>query len=138
VALDARRPADEGTLDMAVRAAASLTLGLGRLGGCRLLLPGEQRPRALEPDLLAWPELHERLALVEAGTALARAACEQAGLLLWVSASLADDPAPRLRRAGACFTVSPFPSEDRATVLSVAGCALQAGGRGAATGASAA
>lgn len=132
VVLDARRPADEGTLDMAVRAAASLTLSLARLGGCKLLLPGEQRARALEADLAGFADLQERLALVEAGSSLARAAYEQVGLLLWVTASLSDDPAPRLRRAGACFTVAPFAHEDRAVLLTVAGCALQAIRSGAA------
>jgi uncharacterized protein (DUF58 family) len=126
VVLDARRPADEGTLDMAVRAAGSLTLGLARLGGCRLLLPGGQRARALAADLAGWPELHERLALVHAGSTLARGAYEQAGLLLWVTAGLSDEPGPRQRRAGGCFTISPFAREDRPVLLTVAGCALQA------------
>ena len=44
VVLDARGRPREDQLDAAVRAAASLTLELARLGGCRLLLPGERSP----------------------------------------------------------------------------------------------
>jgi uncharacterized protein (DUF58 family) len=126
VVLDARRPADTGTLDMAVRAAASLCLGIGRLGGCRLLLPGEQRAQRLEADLSSWPGIHERLALVRAGSPLARSAYEQAGIVLWVTASLTADPAlGRRGLAGGYFRVSPFTQEDRPVLMHVAGCTLQ-------------
>jgi hypothetical protein len=54
-------------LDAAVRAAASLTLELARVRGCRLLLPGERRAREISPDLLAWPSAHARLAVLEGG-----------------------------------------------------------------------
>lgn len=54
-------------LDAAVRAAASLVLELGTRTGCGLLLPGEYRPLEVEPDLIAWPVAHARLALVEGG-----------------------------------------------------------------------
>jgi uncharacterized protein (DUF58 family) len=67
VVLDARGRPREDQLDAAVRAAASLTLELARLGGCRLLLPGERRALGLEPDLASWPTAHARLALVEGG-----------------------------------------------------------------------
>lgn len=67
VVLDARGRAREDQLDAAVRAAASLTLELARLGGCRLLLPGERRALGIEPDLASWPTAHARLALVEGG-----------------------------------------------------------------------
>lgn len=52
-------------LDDAVRAAASLTLELARGGGCQLLLPGDRVPAAVGSDLVAWPALHTRLALIE-------------------------------------------------------------------------
>ncbi|HEY1834769.1 MAG TPA: DUF58 domain-containing protein [Solirubrobacteraceae bacterium] len=126
IVLDARRPADGGTLDMAVRATASLCLGIGRLGGCRLLLPGEQRAQRLESDLSSWPGIHERLALVCAGSPLARTAYEHAGIVLWVTASLTADPMLGRRGAGGgYFRVSPFTQEDRPVLMHVAGCTLQ-------------
>ena len=60
-----RRPLPDGPpehLDAAVRAAASLVLELGTRTGCGLLLPGEFRPLEIEPDLIAWPVAHARLA----------------------------------------------------------------------------
>ena len=38
-----------------------------RRGGCAALLPGDRRPTEIEPDLRAWPHLHARFAVVEAG-----------------------------------------------------------------------
>jgi uncharacterized protein (DUF58 family) len=65
IVLDSRLAgASEELLDAAVRAAASLALDLGRAGGCGLLLPGEQRPTAIDPELSRWPVAHRRLALV--------------------------------------------------------------------------
>ena len=51
VVLDPRGAGAPELVDAAVRAAASITLELARSGGCGLLLPGEQRPTAIEPDL---------------------------------------------------------------------------------------
>jgi uncharacterized protein (DUF58 family) len=67
VVLDPRGASVESDLDAAVRAAASLTLELARKLGCRILLPGSRRPLAVEPDLVAWPTAHTRLALIEGG-----------------------------------------------------------------------
>jgi uncharacterized protein (DUF58 family) len=67
IVLDARCGGPPEQLDAAVRAAASLALALARRGGCRMLLPGERRAVALEADLLNWPGLHARLAMVEGG-----------------------------------------------------------------------
>jgi len=70
VVVDARQPdasAQLEHLDAAVRAAASLVLELGTRTGCGLLLPGEFRPLEVEPDLIAWPVAHAKLALVEGG-----------------------------------------------------------------------
>jgi uncharacterized protein (DUF58 family) len=67
IVLDARSQGPPEHLDAAVRAAASLTLELARQGGCRLLLPGERRATTVEADLVAWPTVHARLALVEGG-----------------------------------------------------------------------
>jgi len=67
VVVDARGSGPPEHLDAAVRAAASLVLELGGRVGCGLLLPGEHRPLEIEPDLVAWPIAHARLALVEGG-----------------------------------------------------------------------
>ena len=67
VVVDARGDGPPEYLDAAVRAAASLVLDLGTRTGCGLLLPGEFRPLEVEPDLMAWPVAHARLALVEGG-----------------------------------------------------------------------
>jgi uncharacterized protein (DUF58 family) len=66
--LDTRRRvggSDPELLDIAVRAAASLTLELAQTGGCRVLLPGDRVATSVAPDLAAWPAVHTRLALVE-------------------------------------------------------------------------
>jgi uncharacterized protein (DUF58 family) len=67
IVLDARGAENEAQLDAAVRATASLALELARFGGCRLLLPGERRAIAIEPDLVGWPSAHARLAMVQGG-----------------------------------------------------------------------
>jgi uncharacterized protein (DUF58 family) len=67
VVLDARGSGPPEQLDAAVRAAASLALELARAGGCALLLPGDRRASAVEPELGSWPVAHARLALVEGG-----------------------------------------------------------------------
>jgi uncharacterized protein (DUF58 family) len=67
VVLDARDAAREEDLDAAVRAAASIALELARVGGSSLLLPGERRATAIDPDLGSWPSAHARLALVSGG-----------------------------------------------------------------------
>jgi uncharacterized protein (DUF58 family) len=65
IVLDSRLAgASEELLDAAVRAAASLALDLGQGGGCGLLLPGDQRPTAIDPELNRWPAVYRRLAFV--------------------------------------------------------------------------
>src|SRR5213592_4534201 len=68
VVLDPRAPESPEALDAAVRAAASLTVHFARRGGCGLLLPGDRRAHVIEQDLLAWPQAHVRLALVDERT----------------------------------------------------------------------
>ncbi len=90
VVLDARAAAAPEHLDAAVRAAASLTLELARTSGCRLLLPGERRSLGVEPDLIAWPTAHARLAMVQDGPgtpAPALAPGAHLGLVFFVAAS---------------------------------------------------
>jgi uncharacterized protein (DUF58 family) len=84
VVLDARLPRGahaEEILDAAVRAAASLTLELARSGGCGLLLPGEQRPTTIDPELSTWPAAYARLAVVEGDQARAPALGPSTGRL---------------------------------------------------------
>jgi len=98
VVLDSRvddPEADESRLDASVRAAASITLELARRGGCSLLLPGSRVPTDIASDLVAWPAMHVRLALVEAEPDLHRAPALRGnlaqGALIYVTARL--DPA---------------------------------------------
>lgn len=135
IVLDTSRPGSEEALDMAVRAAASLCVHLGRGGGCALLLPGDRRPISLAPDMSAWPSLHARLALVDAATTarppLSRA--RRAGAVIWVSAR-ADAPRDLVAAAGGGgFHVTPQPSPLARPAFSVAGCSGSRVGRGAAS-----
>jgi uncharacterized protein (DUF58 family) len=126
VVVDPHRPAGEEALDRALRAAASLCVHLARQGGCTLLLPGERRAQAIDPDLHAWPALHSRLALISAGEAPGAAAANRAGVVLWVSARSGGIP-PGLARAaaGERYLVSPFPLAGRRAAFRVAGCTGQ-------------
>jgi transglutaminase-like putative cysteine protease/uncharacterized protein (DUF58 family) len=58
-------PEGEAALDAAVRTTASLTLAMARSGGCNLLLPGTRHPAPISGDLVGWPSLHARMALVK-------------------------------------------------------------------------
>jgi uncharacterized protein (DUF58 family) len=124
VVLDPRAPASQDTLDAAVRAAASLTVHFARRTGCGLLLPGDRRAVTVEPDLLAWPQAHVRLALMDdrAGPALA-AAQNRRGLVVFVAARVVDRPPRGLGRTpGGCLIVVPGGIAGRSSVLEVAGC----------------
>jgi uncharacterized protein (DUF58 family) len=125
VVLDARDDSGCGALDKAVRAAASLCVGLASLGGCSLLLPGAERAERIGPDLAAWPALHARLALVQPGAAVASAPVDPAVVVILVSAERA---APSVRRdtGRADFIASPFALERRPVLFSVSGCVVQA------------
>ena len=95
---------------MAVRAAASLCVHLAHAGGCALLLPGERRPVEIGRDLGAWPALHARLAVVEAGAApQGGALVPRAGAVLWVTGADLNRAPRTLQRlpAAARFVVSP-------------------------------
>jgi uncharacterized protein (DUF58 family) len=92
VVLDARCRRPDERLDRAVRAAASLTHYLARRSGCELLLPGERRSIAVEPDLGAWPAAHAHLAVVEGGPASpAPALREHPGSVYYVAVDLVPD-----------------------------------------------
>lgn len=131
VVIDPRGGATPDALDAAVRAAASLTMYFARKTGCSLLLPGDRRAAVIEHDLLAWPALHVRLALLEdhAGPSLA-AAQNRRGLVIFVSARTVDR-APRGlgRTPGGCLVVVPGQLATRRAMLEVAGCYGFAAGR---------
>ena len=124
VVLDPRAPASQDALDAAVRAAASLTVHFARKSGCGLLLPGDRRAATIDPDLLAWPQAHVRLALMDetAGPALS-AAQNRRGLVVFVAARVIDRPPRGLGRTpGGCLIVVPGALAGRRGVLEVAGC----------------
>jgi uncharacterized protein (DUF58 family) len=133
VVLDPRRPATPEALDMAVRAAASLTVHLAQTGGCALLLPGDRRVVEVDSDLRAWPPLHARLALIEPedGPPLA-ARVERAGAVFWVAAGASSAP-PGIARAAAAvrYLVTPAPMSEGRVEFTVAGCSVIRLGRAA-------
>jgi uncharacterized protein (DUF58 family) len=96
VILDLRGAVATEHADAAVRAAASLTFHLARTSGCLLLEPGERRATGLEPDLVGWPAVHARLALVESGPGspapMLSAARSRIGPVLYVTAAPLDRP----------------------------------------------
>jgi uncharacterized protein (DUF58 family) len=124
VVLEAHDDSSCEALDKAVRAAASLCVGLARLGGCSLLLPGTERAERVGPDLAGWPAMHARLALVEPGAAAAWAPVDPAVIVILVSAeravrSVYSEP------ARVDFIASPFALERWPVLFSVSGCAVQ-------------
>lgn len=136
VVLDPTMPADEESLDRAVRAAASLCVHLAKAGGCSLILPGDRRSTEIDPDLGAWPPLHARLALIgpEAGIPAVRLEARP-GAIYWVAAAeRARLPRSLERGHGERFLVTPAPFGERAA-FRVAGCsgvAIRPGSRRAA------
>jgi uncharacterized protein (DUF58 family) len=124
VVLDPRAPASQDALDAAVRAAASLAVHFARRTGCGLLLPGDRRAATVEPDLLAWPQAHVRLALMDDATGPALVAAQnRRGLVVYVAARVVDRPPRGLGRTpGGCLLVVPGAIAGRSAVLEVAGC----------------
>ncbi len=129
VVLDARCPGPVEHLDAAVRAAASLTLELARRGGCRVLLPGDRRPVAVESDLKSWAGVHTRLALVER-TADTRppalGAGAKLGAVFYVAARPTDRVPAALAPGGSAACVLVLPAElvpvSAAPSFEVSGC----------------
>src|SRR4051794_39078697 len=123
VVIDPRAPVSPDALDAAVRAAASLTVHFARKTGCPLLMPGDRRASVIEHDLLSWPSLHVRMALMDdrAGPSLA-AAQNRRGLVIYVAAR-AVDRAPRGlgRTPGGSLVVVPGEIGGRRAMLEVAG-----------------
>lgn len=71
VVVDLSGAPSEEAIDWTLRAAAGQIHGLARAGGCRVLLPGERLPIAVENVAEGWPVMHRRLASLRsaAGTA---------------------------------------------------------------------
>jgi uncharacterized protein (DUF58 family) len=134
VVLDPSRPNGEDALDAAVRAVGSLALALARTGGCAVLMPGDRRAAALDEGLAAWPALHARLALVEAGPAPALGAhVRRHRTLLYVAARRPERLPPALTagpRSGRVLVMPAGPAPGPA-LFEVAGCRGYAVGTGA-------
>jgi uncharacterized protein (DUF58 family) len=71
VVVDLSGAASEQAVDWTLRAAAGQIHGLARAGGCRVLLPGERLPIAVENVTEGWPPVHRRLAGLRGVDALA-------------------------------------------------------------------
>jgi uncharacterized protein (DUF58 family) len=123
VVLDRFNPADQDSLDSAVRAAASICVHLAPAGGCTLLVSGERRRLEVDSQLRAWPQVHAHLAVVEAGgVAPAIQRLSQAETIFWVTAAEAGPGWTQgLARRG-WYLVTPFPLPGLASTFTVAGC----------------
>ena len=131
VVIDPRAPSSPDALDAAVRAAGSLAVHFARKTGCSLLMPGDRRASVIEHDLLAWPALHVRLALLDDHTGPSLAAAQnRRGLVIYVAARPVDR-APRGlgRTPGGCLVVVPGTMGTRRALLEVAGCYGYVSGR---------
>jgi hypothetical protein len=84
-----------GAIDWAARAAAGHVLRLVRHGGCRVLLPGDERETAVA-DAAAWRALHRRLALLQP----APAAPGAPAAIRIAAAAATSTPAPRALPCG--------------------------------------
>jgi len=141
VVLDASGPAATEDLDAAVRAAASLSHALAHAGGCSILLPGDRRATAIEPDGRGWPAVHARLAVVAPGPSGAALGAAAAGArAVYYVAARRGARAPRqLLHGGQQRVVLVVPGRlaGRRAAFAVAGCSgyVLASGARAAVGA---
>jgi uncharacterized protein (DUF58 family) len=94
VVVDLSGAPPEGAIDWTLRAAAGQIHGLARAGGCRVLLPGERLPIAVENLAEGWPAMHRRLAGLRG--AVGRAAAQAAPGAIHIRAA----QAPALAGAG--------------------------------------
>ena len=56
--------ADQVEADRIVRSAVAHVLRFARAGGCAVLLPGDDTPAWVAPNLQGWPQVHRRLAVL--------------------------------------------------------------------------
>ena len=90
VVVDTRGAAEPEAVDRAARRAAAAVTRLARGGGVRVLLPGDRAPVHISADLRRWPQVHRRLALLEAGTSATPPRANERGPV--VSIRALDDP----------------------------------------------
>jgi uncharacterized protein (DUF58 family) len=62
--VDMSAAADNVEADHIVRSAVAHVLRCARAGGCAVLLPGDESPAWIGPNLLGWPDVHRRLAVL--------------------------------------------------------------------------
>jgi uncharacterized protein (DUF58 family) len=62
--VDTSDAADEADADRIVRSAVAQILQWARAGGCKVLLPGDEVPVSIGPDLRGWRDVHRRLAVL--------------------------------------------------------------------------
>ncbi len=125
VVLDGRSAASDAALDMAVRAAASLCLGLATSGGCAVLIAGQPRVEDLGPGLEAWGRLHELFALVAHGASPRWELVRDARRIVLVHPGPSQAPGD----VPVSCSVSPLPEAGAEVLFSVAGCAVGAAPR---------
>jgi uncharacterized protein (DUF58 family) len=122
VVLDRSNPADQDSLDAAVRATASICVHLASAGGCTVLVSGERRPLEVDAQLRAWPRVHAHLAAVEAGgTGPAIRRLSQAEIF-WVTAAEGSPSWTRGPPRRGWYLVTPFPLPGLGSAFTVAGC----------------
>ncbi len=125
VVVDPSAPSGEENLDKAIRAAASLCVHLAQVGGCAVLLPGDRRPIEIGHDMGAWPAVHVRLALVEAGAPPPTSTLgPRGGAVIWVTGADLNSAPRALERlpAGARIVVSPSALPGVRALFCVAEC----------------
>jgi uncharacterized protein (DUF58 family) len=90
VVVDTAGAPGAGAVDSAARAAAGCVLRLVRAGGCRVLLPGDDRPTTVDSPA-AWHALHRRLALLAPG---APSPAPAGAIRIAAASAAAQPPAP--------------------------------------------
>ncbi len=131
VVLDPAAPVNPESFEAAVRAATSLCVHLAGAGGCAALLPGARRPLEIDPDLSNFPQVHAKLALVEAGGVRAPVSrAVRTGTVFWVTAA-AQPALPRALGSSSARRYLVAPGTGRpGAVFTVAGCeGIPAGAR---------
>jgi uncharacterized protein (DUF58 family) len=62
--VDTSGAASDADADRIVRSAVAHILQYARAGGCAVLLPGDDAPVTIGPDLRGWRAIHRRLAVL--------------------------------------------------------------------------